>query len=226
MSKFKNEAELLATFSNPNYPGCEQYRHPFLNERNGQVWATDGHVLISVAPHRLSGDYPKLKLGDPVGFAVHTCDMTVTMSMLEETLASVPKIKEQIEVQPARECEECDGTGEVMWEYTDGGLRVHQMEAVCPVCDGKGIFEKAVYKETGRTIPDQKARIEVGNAIILVRDIQRMVSAMEFFHADSVRLVRDECQTTWVIDEDIFIILMSVIENGDPVTKLKKGGES
>ena len=99
------------------------------------------------------------------------------------------------------------------------------MEAVCPVCDGKGIFEKAVYKETGRTIPDQKARIEVGNAIILVRDIQRMVSAMEFFHADSVRLVRDECQTTWVIDEDIFIILMSVIENGDPVTKLKKGGE-
>ena len=222
--KFKNEAELLATFSNPNYPGCEQYRHPFFNKRNGQVWATDGHVLISVDPHRLSGDYPKLKLGEPVGFAVHTCDMTVTMSMLEETLASVPKIKEQIEVQPARECEECDGTGEVMWEYRSL-YRTHQMEAVCPVCDGKGIFEKAVYKETGRTIPDQKARIEVGNAIILVRDIQRMVSAMEFFHADSVRLVRDECQTTWVIDEDIFIILMSVIENGDPVTKLKKGGE-
>ena len=59
--KFKNEAELLATFSNPNYPGLEQYRHPFFNERTGQVWATDGHILISVAPHRLSGDYPKLK---------------------------------------------------------------------------------------------------------------------------------------------------------------------
>lgn len=228
MSKFqfKNEAELLATFSNPNYPGCEQYRHPFLNERNGQVWATDGHVLISVAPHRLSGDYPKLKLGEPVGFAKRTCDLTVTMSMLAETLASVPTIKEQIEVHPAEECEECDGTGEVMWEYTDGGLKVHQMEAVCPVCDGRGIFAKAVYKETGRTIPDPKAKIEVGNAILLVRDVQKLVSAMAFFGADSVHLVRDEGQTTWIIDEDIFIILMSVPDgNSNPVTKLKKGGE-
>lgn len=222
--KFKNEAELLATFSNPNYPHLEQYRHPFFNERTGQVWATDGHILISVAPHRLSGDYPKLKLGEPVGFAKRTCDLTVTMSMLAKTLASVPKIKEQIEVQPARECEECDGTGEVMWEYTDGGLKVHQMEAVCPVCGGRGIFAKAVYKETGRTIPDPKAKIEVGNAILLVRDVQKLVGAMEFFRADSVHLVRDESQTTWIIDEDIFIILMTVFKNNDPVTRLKKGG--
>ncbi len=227
MSKFqfKNEAELLATFSNPNYPGCEQFRHPFLNERNGQVWATDGHVLISVNPIRLNGDYPKLKLGEPVDFAVRSCDLTVTMSMLEETLASVPKIKERIEVQPASECEECDGTGEVMWEYTDGGLRVHQRKDTCPVCDGKGIFQEAVYKETGRTIPDPKAKIEVGNAILLVRDVQKLVGAMDFFRADSVHLVRDESQTTWIIDEDIFIILMTVFKNNDPVTRLKKGGE-
>lgn len=228
MSKFqfKNEAELLATFSNPNYPGCEQYRHPFLNERNGQVWATDGSVLISVDPHRLSGDYPKLKLGEPVGFAKRTCDLTVTMSMLAETLASVPTVKEQIEVQPAIECEECNGTGEVVWEYRSLH-RTHQMEAMCPVCDGRGIFAKAVYKETGRTIPDPKAKIEVGNAILLVRDVQKLVSAMEFFRADSVHLVRDESQTTWIIDEDIFIILMSVPDgNSNPVTKLKKGGES
>ena len=225
--KFKNEAELLATFSNPNYPGLEQYRHPFFNERTGQVWATNGHVLLSVAPHRLSGDYPTMRLGDPVGFAKRTCDLTVTMSMLAKTLASVPKIKEQIEVQPARECEECDGTGEVMWEYTDGGLKVHQMEAVCPVCGGRGILAKAVYKETGRTIPDPKAKIEVGNAILLVRDVQKLVSAMDFFRADSVHLVRDEGQSTWIIDEDIFIILMSVFDgNSNPVTKLKKGGES
>ena len=224
--KFKNEAELLATFSNPNYPGCEQYRHPFLNERNGQVWATNGYVLISVAPHRLSGDYPKLKLGEPVGFAKRTCDLTVTMSMLAETLASVPTVKEQIEEQPAIECEECDGTGEVMWEYTDGGLRVHQMKDTCPVCDDRGIFAEAVYKETGRTIPDPKAKIEVGNAILLVRDVQKLVGAMDFFRADSVHLVRDEGQTTWIIDEDIFIILMSVPDgNSNPVTKLKKGGE-
>lgn len=223
--KFKNEAELLATFSNPNYPCCEQYRHPFLNERNGQVWATDGYVLISVAPHRLSGDYPKLKLGEPVGFTKRTCDLTVTMSMLAETLASVPKIKEQIEVQPARECEECDGTGEVMWEYTDGGLKVHQKEAACPVCDGRGVFTKAVYKETGRTIPDPKAKIEVGNAILRVRYVQKLVSAMEFFRADSVHLVCDESQTTWIIDEDILIIIMTVFKDNDPVTKLKKGGQ-
>jgi hypothetical protein len=180
--------------------------------------------LISVDPHRLSGDYPKLKLGEPVGFAKRTCDLTVTMSMLAETLASVPKIKEQIEVHPAEECEECDGTGEVMWEYTDGGLKVHQMEAVCPVCDGRGIFAKAVYKETGRTIPDPKAKIEVGNAILLVRNVQKLVSAMEFFRADSVHLVCDESQTTWIIDEDIFIIIMPVFKDNDPVTRLKKGG--
>lgn len=221
--KFKNEAELLATFSNPNYPGCEQYRHPFLNERNGQVWATDGHVLISVAPHRLSGDYPTLKLGEPDGFTIHTCDLTVTMSMLEKTLASVPQIKEQIEEKPAIKCEECNGTGEVLWEYRSL-LRTHHMEHICPVCDGIGIFEKAVYKETGRTVPDPKARILVGKATLQARDIQRLVNAMKFFGADSVRLLRDEEErpTKWVIDQDIFIILMTVCKNSDPVTKLKK----
>ena len=81
-----------------------------------------------------------------------------------------------------------------------------------------------MYKETGRTIPDPKAKIEVGNAILLVRDVQKLVGAMDFFRADSVHLVRDEGQTTWIIDEDIFIILMTVYKNNDPVTRLKKGG--
>lgn len=157
-------------------------------------------------------------------FTVHSCDMTVTMSMLADTLASVPTVKEQIEVKPAIECEECNGTGEVVWEY-QSLHKTHQKEAVCPVCDGRGIFAKAVYKETGRTIPDPKAKIEVGNAILLVRDVQKLVGAMEFFRADSVHLVRDESQTTWIIDEDIFIILMTVFKNNDPVTRLKKGGE-
>lgn len=231
MSKFqfKNEAELLATFSNPKYPGLEQYRHPFFNERIGQVWATNGHVLLSVAPHRLSGDYPTMRLGDPDMFTVHSCDMTVTMSMLADTLASVPQIKEKVEVQPARECEECDGTGEVMWEYTDGGLKVHQMEAVCPVCDGRGVFTKAVYKETGRVVPDPEARIEAGNAIVLARDVQKLVSVMKFFGADSVNLVRsdDAIATKWVIDEDIFVVIMPMPfkSNTEPVTKLKGGGK-
>lgn len=229
MSKFqfKNEAELLATFSNPNYPGLEQYRHPFFNERTGQVWATNGHVLLSVAPHRLSGDYPTMRLGDPDMFTVHSCDMTVTMSMLADTLASVPQIKEKVEVGPAIECEECEGTGEVQWEYQDGALRIHYKDDACPVCDGRGVLHEAVYKETGRVVPDPEARIEAGNAIVLARDVQKLVSVMKFFGADSVNLVRsdDAIATKWVIDEDIFVVIMPMPfkSNTELVTKLKGG---
>ena len=217
-NKTSTEAELLAGFCDPdNFR--ERFRIPFLNEYTGNVWATNAHVLISVAPGCLKETYKTLELKEPPEFNKHTCDHIITMSMLHDALIAVPQVEEKIVVQPAIECEECDGTGEVIWEYTDGALKVHQMEDNCPVCDGRGVLVKAVLKGTGRLMPDQESSIGIKDVNLLVRDIYKLIDAMKFFGIDQVRLVRDKTLTKWVLNENIFIILATVI--GDPKARIK-----
>lgn len=217
-NRIKDEAELLAGFCDPDNLR-EQYRHPFLNEDTGNVWATNAHVLISVAPQCLKETYETSKLKEPPEFSEHTCDHIITMSMMDDALAAVPQIEEQIEVQKAIKCEECEGSGEVEWEYTDSKYRVHFRSDVCPECDGEGILQEAVYKSTGRMVPDPEASIGINDANLLVRDIVKLIDAMQFFGVDQVHLVRYKTITKWVLDDNIFIILASVF--GDPKARIK-----
>lgn len=77
-----------------------------------------------------------------------------------------PKVDEEIVIQDAVECKECDGSGEVYWEYTDNSGHTHEHLDECPVCDGTGEIEHEKTKKTGKKILKSEAVINVGNAYI------------------------------------------------------------
>lgn len=117
------------------------------------------------------------------------CKKEVTIEAINEALEACPKIDEEVITQEAIECKECDGEGEVYWEYTDGHGHHHERLYDCPVCDGKGDIRPEIRKETGNQIVDENAIVKVGNAYIYAKYICKLKSAMLHLGVTSVELL-------------------------------------
>lgn len=175
--RIKNEAELLSAFCDNSYSNPLRSA-PFFNTKYNEVWSTDGYVLIRIKPERLACEYPKGELTFPkLGFP---CKKKITIEAINEALDACPKVDEEVITQEAVECKECDGDGEVYWEYTDNHGHTHEHLYDCPVCDG-----------TGKITPEirRKAVIKVGNAYIHGMNICKLKKAMDHLGVTSAVLL-------------------------------------
>ena len=177
--KLKNEKEALQMFCDKENGLRPLMTKPFKNERDeGRVWATDGHVLLIVDPKLTRCKYETGRLGLPT-FNDDNCDNLITFDRIEEAFAKfelVPEMK--IEKGEDIECEECEGTGEVEWEFTDSHGHTYYETHDCPCCDGSG--EKAEQKKvpTGRMILPKFALFDFDGATFDASIIMRAVEAL------------------------------------------------
>ena len=208
--KIKNEAELLSMFCNKN-EFRQLLRSPFFNTRYNEVWSTDGLAIIRIKPERLVGEYPKGELNLPP--LECPCKRKVTIEAINKALDECPKVDEEIVIQDAVECEECDGSGEVYWEYTDNTGHTHMHLDECPVCDGTGEIEHEKTKKTGKKIVNKKAVINIGSAYIFANNIYKLKFAMDFLGITAADLISnpDMWSNEFVIDEDIRIELSPML---------------
>ena len=208
--KIKNEAELLNKFCDKN-EFRKLLRTPFFNTRYNEVWSTDGHALIRIKPERLVGEYPKGELTLPT--LEFPCKKKITIEAINKALNECPKVDEEIVIQDAVECEDCDGSGEVCWEYTDNKGYTHEHLDDCPVCNGTGEITPEKTKKTGKKRAEEKAIINVGNAYIFACNIYKLKFAMDFLDITSVELAynHERGASEFVIDEDIHIELSPML---------------
>ena len=186
-------------------------RAPFFNTRYNEVWSTDGHALIRIKPERLIGEYPKGELGLPT--LESPCKRKVTIEAINKALDECPKVDEEIVIQDAVECKECDGSGELYWEYKDNHLHTHERLFDCPVCNGTGEIVPEKTKKTGKKRAEEKAIINVSNAYIFAYNIYKLKFAMDFLDTTSVELAYnpERGASEFVIDEDIRIELSPML---------------
>lgn len=201
----------------------DMYR-PILNNpyrRDGYVYASDGQKLIRVKEDIVSGDYEvtdKMKLNIPAD----NCDYTITDKDIEKVLSEIPQVKEMEEKEV--KCSECDGTGEVIWEYKDKNWETHENEFECPICGGTGYI--STEKATGRMIPDPSIIIRVGKNGIKNTNLKALLDAMRIIRVTEVHLVgQDNITNHFRIDENISILLASNSCTAKYELKLLKGGE-
>ena len=184
--KIKNEAELLSMFCDKN-----EYRSllraPFFNTKYNEVWSTNGHILIRLKPERLVGEYPKGELSLPT--LECPCKKKITIGAINKALDECPKVDEEIIVQDAVKCKECDGSGEVYWEYTDNHLHTHECLYDCPICDGTGEIKPEITRKTGKKIVDRKAVIKVGDAYMLAVYVSILKSTMKHLNVSFVEML-------------------------------------
>lgn len=198
-----NEKELLSLFINTEM-GCPQYAEPFL--KNGYVYATDVNKLIRIKADILNDQYKSDRVRWSWSLPNDNCDILITRMELEKALACVPQQKETIIV----DCPECDGSGVVFWEYIDKKRESHEIEAVCPICDGNGREEK----ETGKIIPSPSAPIAIGDSKLRAGDVQVLLEAMKIIGVTQVHIAsQTDNRIVFRIDKNISIMATTFLSD-------------
>ncbi len=208
--KINNEAELLDKFYDKDTLR-KILAEPFFNMDCGEVWSTDALSLIQINPAVLTHEYPKKTLRLPM--LECPCKKQITIEAINKALDVCPKVEEEIVIQDAVECRECNGTGEVTWEYTDSHGHTHEHEFDCPTCDGKGEIEPEKTKKTGKFITEEYAIINIGNAYFYAYNIVKLKFAMDFLGITSVELTYnpEKAGNEFVLSEDVRIRLMPML---------------
>lgn len=207
--KIKNEAELLNMFCDKSYSNPLR-SNPFFNTKYNEVWSTDGHVLIRIKPERLVGEYPKGELNLPP--LECPCKKKITIDAINKALNECPKVDEEIIVQDAVKCKECDGSGEVYWEYTDYHGHTYERLSDCPICNGTGEIKPEKTKKTGKQITKEDAVINIGNGYFFAKNICKLKSAMDHLGVtDAELLFNPERKANEFVVEDIHIDLVTML---------------
>lgn len=201
MKKIKKEAELLDKFCDKSYsnPLCSA---PFFNTRYNEVWSTDGYFLIRIKPEILVGEYPKGNL--PMPKLEYPCEKTITIEALNKALEVRHKFDKIFKVGDMVECEECGGSGDFIYKYTDRCGNTHERIYDCPFCDGAGEIE---YEKAKNVI------IKVGSAHFFANRLQVLKQAMDFLNIAAVKMVHNSPKgaNEFVANDDIRIIIASML---------------
>ena len=199
--KIKNEAELLSMFCNKSYPNPLR-SNPFFNTKYNEVWSTNGYALIRVKPEILVGEYPKGILQMPK--LEHPCEKTIFVDELSKALEARRKFDKIFKVGDMVECEECGGSGDLIYKYTDRFGNTHERIYDCPFCDGAGEIE---YEKAKNVI------IEVGSAHFFANRLQTLKQAMDFLDITSVKMTNNHRMeaSEFVVNDDIRIIIIPML---------------
>lgn len=208
--KINNESELLNMFWD-EFDSRPLLRTPFLNTEYNEVWSTDGRVFIGINPEILTKEYPKEELKLPE--LEYSCEKTITLEALNKAFELCPMIDEEIVVEGAVECEECNGKGEVYWEYKDNHCETHERLMDCPICNGTGEIEPCKTKKTGKKIIVEDTVVEVRNAHIFANRLLLLKTAMEYLNVDTVKMTHNAPYgaSEFIINKDIRVIIMAKI---------------
>lgn len=172
--KIKNEKELFELVCDTD-ADCAKYHKPFLNKEDGNVWATDGEILLIISPERLEQKYAEDSL--KVTLCVWGSEpKVVRLEAIEKALQACPMVEKTITTI----CDECGGNGEVWWTYKDKHGERHDKDWDCPICYGSGIKSRG----TGQFHADPSFLIELGESYFSAAHIEKLKRCMRLLDSD------------------------------------------
>ena len=179
-----NEQDLLSLFYDKENDMRPDMAAPYL--KNGYVCATEGHIMIRIKAETLNGEYNEIDSLN-IDLPADNCNFIIGLHDIKTAIASIPQVEEKEKVGKDIECKECDGAGEVEWEYRGKSGRYHHKYLDCPKCQGDGCISRVKYKKTGRMIPDGDCPIRIRRIVIKVEFLEILGRAMEIIGVDKVR---------------------------------------
>lgn len=166
--KIKNEKELFELVCNTSAVNAK-YHKPFLNKEDGNVWATDGRILLIIKPERLEQKYAEDSLKVTL-FAWESTPKVVRLEALEKALQKCPKV----EITTNEICEECDGIGCVRWICQGSDYTQYEENFECPV-----FYADYIGRGTGKFHTDPDSVIKLGEAYFLAEYIEKLKRCMQ-----------------------------------------------
>lgn len=180
--RINNKQELFELFCDPDSVSVFKQK-PYYETQRKKVFATNGLILIMMDPSMLSESYEEIE--KPSIYTVFRDSMEgyFTFESLKKVFESFEMEEEQELKEEGRECEECNGLGEVEWEYTDKVGEMYFRYADCPSCKGEGKAED-VFESSGFMIPTDDSIVRIGKSFFRGILAQKLLWAMEYFNVD------------------------------------------
>ncbi len=176
------------------------------------VYATDGHALIKVPKKCVINDYEPIKESIRESIARIMPDKkqlkyTIKIAELKEAITSIPKIEEFRNVESDYTCKECEGNGEVEWEY-EGYTDYFD----CPVCNGDKKLSKNHVIKTGRKIYDKNHFIDIKKSRFKEKYLSKIVAIANYIKSDSIILLSQKEPNSMSLFSmnDIEILIMPI----------------
>ena len=201
--RINNEQELFELFCDPHSESAFKQK-PYYETQHKKVFATDGIILIMMNPSMLSESYEEIEKPSIYTVFRDSVDGYFTLEALKKVLASFAMEEEQVVTEGGRECEECEGSGEVEWEYTDQDGEIHFRDSDCPVCHGDGMFED-VFKSTGFMIPTEDSIVRIGKLFFRGILAQKLLWAMEYFNVDKAAFAEGDISINITLNNGVKI---------------------
>lgn len=222
--KIKNEKKVLGLFTGDN--DIRDWMHtPFRNpDDKGNIWSTDGRVLLIVDPSLVRCKYPdyKMKICSQAEDEYTIVDYAYRIKSLRKALDKLPH-KEEIEIRYGdwKDCDECNCTGEVEWSYTDSNGHDYYEYHDCPKCEGLGKCNEEIEFNTGRMILDESL-VNISGVLFNSKLIERICDAMDLLGVTEIRhTIKSRYGVNkFVIMDGISMALMPMI-NPDELPKVR-----
>lgn len=198
--------EVLSLYTAPEGYGHPDLMTPFI--QNGYAYATDAKAIIRFPKkYVLDGYNDQIKPDCDFLFKdEHNQACTVFVSDLEAFVNDpyIPIIEESKSKGMNVECAECEGSGEVYWEY-----KHYEGSFDRPVCNGSGYSFNSHMALTGRKIkcPDDVINISgVGFKLKYIEILIRTLQLLEVRWCEWV--IRAESNRNTFKIEDVYAVIM------------------
>lgn len=165
----------------------DEIRQPYL--KDGRICATDTYALIRIARNYFTQDNFHEIDRYNITWPRQQLPVKLSFNMIGRAIEQLPMVDVCIEETITGTCPDCDGSGNVEWEYRDlrGETYYHTFE--CPVCDGEGIIEETVSKPTGEKERDKDYFVKIGDFYcIKSRNLLLLYDAMKLCGAEEVSI--------------------------------------
>lgn len=174
--------------------------------KDNKVFATDGHKAIYVNAEVCQGEYEKTKRFN-IELPPEEQELNIPLLSLQKAYDSLPKV--ETEEYDSEDCDECNGTGSVEWEYLDEKGHTHCNDFDCPICNGFGFFKRNIRKCYE---PEWNAVIKLDGFFINNNHIKAIIDALLLLGKDHITLlsIAEEDSVVYAyfrIDENITIVI-------------------
>ncbi len=174
----------------------------FCDESSNPVWmtapfvvvdrafGTDAKIIASIPLDKVEGS-ERLQRIDPkringVAHSKVNMDMQISVAELQKVIDNAPMVDSyDIIEHDDINCIECNGSGEVEWEYEN-----HTKSSDCPICDGGGSVEVNDEKvKNGEVELCKKSTIKIANSFYYTTMVNRLLELAEELEVDKITLV-------------------------------------
>lgn len=145
--------------------------------QEGQIYATDSIVMARVAEHLCEATYSEHDKQPNFSRVIpkeRTCSLSMDIREVAKAISTVP-VKEFKEVTDKEaDCDECEGTGRVTWEYEDSNGVTHEDDFDCPICDGSGKLSHKLLHREDRFIGINGISFKIGKMQLIIDAIYNL----------------------------------------------------